>query len=270
MSSELIIQRLLEANSLREPVLRAAIQALQLPKGSRGLDLGSGIGLQSMLLADAVGPGGQVTAADIDAHLLAYGERLAGQAGYAGQIVFRQADMHRLPFDGSSFDWVWSADCVGYPLADLPPLLDELQRVVQPGGSIALLAWTSQQVLPGYPLLEARLNGACSSYAPYLEGKDPEHHFLRALRWFREAGLEAVEACTFTCDVSAPLNSSRRAALASLFDMLWAPPPAGAPQDDWSESRRLCSPDSPEFIADLPGYYAFFTYTMFTGRRPVI
>jgi hypothetical protein len=28
----------------------------------------------------------------------------------------------------------------------------------------------------------------------------------------------------------------------------------------------LCSPTSPECILDVPGYYAFFTYTMFTGE----
>jgi len=53
---DLYIRRLLEANPLREPVLRSAIQALQLPPGSRGLDVGCGIGLQALLLADEVGP----------------------------------------------------------------------------------------------------------------------------------------------------------------------------------------------------------------------
>jgi len=36
------IQRLLEANSLREPVLRSAIQTLQFPRGSHGLDVSLG------------------------------------------------------------------------------------------------------------------------------------------------------------------------------------------------------------------------------------
>ena len=40
---------------LREPVLRSAIQALQLPPGSRGLDAGCGVGLQALLLAESGG-----------------------------------------------------------------------------------------------------------------------------------------------------------------------------------------------------------------------
>ncbi|HEX5942204.1 MAG TPA: hypothetical protein VFY66_07990, partial [Anaerolineales bacterium] len=59
--ADLIIQNLLEANPLREPTLRSIIQSLQLPRGSRGLDAGCGIGLQAFLLAEAVGPEGQVT-----------------------------------------------------------------------------------------------------------------------------------------------------------------------------------------------------------------
>jgi hypothetical protein len=28
----------------------------------------------------------------------------------------------------------------------------------------------------------------------------------------------------------------------------------------------LCDPGSPDFILNMPAYYAFFTYTMITGR----
>src|SRR5215208_115289 len=186
------IQRLLEANPLREPVLCAAIRALQLPAGSRGLDVGCGIGLQELLLAEAVGPEGHVTGMDILPEFLVFGEGLARQAGLAERITFREGDMNQLPFTDNSFDWAWSADCVGYPAGELVPLLRELMRVVKPGGSIMILAWSSQQVLPGYPVLEAQLNANCSSYLPFLKGKSPELHFPRALHRFCQAGLEEV------------------------------------------------------------------------------
>ena len=44
-----------KANPMREGMLREAIQALKLPPGSHGLDAGCGIGLQALLLAEAVG-----------------------------------------------------------------------------------------------------------------------------------------------------------------------------------------------------------------------
>ena len=48
------IQKLAVFNPLIEPTVYPAIQALQLPSGSRGMDAGCGIGLQTSLLAEAV------------------------------------------------------------------------------------------------------------------------------------------------------------------------------------------------------------------------
>ncbi len=255
------IQRLLEANPIREPVLRQAARSLHLPPGSHGLDLGCGIGLQTLLLLEGAGGDGHVSGVDIDPQLLAYAAGFVQQAGLADRISFHQGSASRIPFPDAAFDWAWSADCVGYPAGDLAPLLAELQRVVKPGGIIALLAWTSQQVLPGYPLLEARLNATCSSYLPYLAGKPPQQHFLRALHSFAQAGLGGVTARTFVGDVQAPLSAAQRAALVGLIEMLWSEPDP----EDREEYLRLCRPGSPDFILDQPGYYAFFTYTMFWG-----
>jgi demethylmenaquinone methyltransferase/2-methoxy-6-polyprenyl-1,4-benzoquinol methylase len=262
------IQRLLEANPLREPVLRSAIQALQLPAGSRGLDIGCGIGLQELLLAEAVGGAGHVTGLDILPEFLTYGEDLARQAGLSERITFREGDMNRLPFEADSFDWAWSADCVGYPAGELIPILQEMRRVIRPGGSIILLAWSSQQVLPGYPLLEARLNATCSAYLPFLKDKRPDQNFLQASRRFQEVGLEQIQVQTFVRTVQAPLQPGERAGLISLFDMLWGQPQPEVSQEDWKEYRRLCMPGSSDFILDIPGYYAFFTYSMFHGKVP--
>jgi len=172
--------------------------------------------------------------------------------------------MHRLPFPNDSFDWVWSADCVGYPSGDLLTALKEIVRVVRPGGRVAILAWTSQQLLPGYPLLEAQLNATCSAYAPLLRGTDPASHFMRALRSFSEVGLVDAKAQTFIGEVQAPLTAEYRIALTSLIEMLWSVSPE-APEADRLEYQRLCRADSPDFILNLPEYYAFFTYTLFSG-----
>jgi len=209
-----------------------------------------------------------LTGVDIVPELLAFGENLAGQAGYSKRINFREGDMSRLPFADDTFDWVWSADCIGYPVGELSPVLEELMRVVKPGGSVIILAWSSQQLLPGYPLLEARLNATCSSYIPFLNGKNPELHFLRALHWFRKVGMEEVKARTFVGDVQAPFGEDERAALTSLFEMLWSGPASEASSEDWSEYLRLCKQGSADFILDEPGYHAFFTYTMFRGKVP--
>jgi demethylmenaquinone methyltransferase/2-methoxy-6-polyprenyl-1,4-benzoquinol methylase len=258
-----VIQRLLEANPLREPVLRQVIRSLCLPPGSRGLDIGCGIGSQALLLADAVGADGQVSGVDIAPELVAYGNEAIRQAGYGRRVSLHKGDASHLPFEDHSLDWAWSADCVGYPMGELDPFLKEMIRVVKPGGSVFLLAWSSQQLLPGYPFLEARLNATCSAYLPYLKDQDSRLHFMRALQSFQRLGLAQVQARTFVRDIQAPLSSGERAALVSLFDMVWGQPQPDVSGEDWREFQRLCQPGSPDFIVDLPEYYAFFTYTLF-------
>ena len=251
---------------LRESVIRSAIQALQLPSGSCGLDAGCGIGSHTLLLAEAVGHAGHVIGLDLSPEFLVHARENVKKSRLTEHVSFLEGDVKKLPFDDDTFDWVWSVDCVGYAPIEPLPLLKELARVVTPGGSVAILGWSSQQLLPGYPLLEARLNATSLGIAPFVKGKRSELHFLRALGWFRDADLEELTAQTFVGDVHAPLSDDVRSALMSLFQMRWGEPQSEVTREDWAEYQRLCQPESPDFILNLPDYYAFFTYSMFRGR----
>ncbi len=261
------LQMMVVSNPLMEPTVRPAIQALKIPSGSRGLDAGCGIGLQALLLAEAVGPTGHVTGLDVVPEFLLYAEGIVEKSGLSGQISFQEGDVSKLPFDDDTFDWVWSSCCVGYS-ATLEPLpsLKELARVVKPGGSVAIFAWSSEKLLPGYPLLEARLNATSSGLAPFAKGKRPELHFSRALGWFHDAGLEEATARTFVGDAYAPLTDELRCALVALFEMRWPGVESELTPEEWAEYQRLCLPESPEFILNHPDYYAFFTCSMFHGK----
>jgi demethylmenaquinone methyltransferase/2-methoxy-6-polyprenyl-1,4-benzoquinol methylase len=263
--TEMYIQKLSLTNCLREPVLCTAIRGLQFPPGSCGLDAGCGIGLQALLLAEAIQPEGHVTGLDLSPEFLAHARSIVEQAGLSDSVTFQEGNVNNLPFDDNTFDWVWSADCVGYHPAEPLPLLKELARVVKPGGSINILFWSSQQLLPGYPLLEARLNATAVGIAPFVSGKQPELHPLRLLRWFREAGLENPRAHTFVGEVQAPFNNDLRNALTEFFPMRWGTVKSELSSEDWSEYQRLCQPESPDFILNCPDYYAFFTYSLFRG-----
>jgi len=253
-------------HSLRVPALRSAIRALRLSLGSRGLDAGCGIGLPALLLAEAVGPDGHVTGLDLSPAFLAYARGVVAEAGLSEQISFREGDVRELPFDDDAFDWAWSADCVGYAPLEPLPLVKELVRVVRPGGIVAILAWSSEKLLPGYPLLEARLGATSSGVAPFAKGKRPELHFMRALGWFREAGLEEPTARTFAGDACAPLTDDLYNALTALFEMRWSGVETELTREDWAAYQRLCLPESPDFVLNHSDYYAFFTYSMFHGK----
>jgi len=93
MNTESYIQSLLVSNPLRELTLRAMVMALQLPKGSGGLDAGCGIGLQCLLLAEEVGLTGHVTGLDVSVEMLDRGREIVKEAGLSERISFQEGDV---------------------------------------------------------------------------------------------------------------------------------------------------------------------------------
>ena len=266
MDKETYIQSLIIANSYRESIIHDAIMALDIPIASKGIDVGCGIGLQALLFAEAIGKDGKVTGIDIEPGFLDVGRKIIEEAGMPDQISFKKGGADKIPFADNRFDWAWSADCVGYGPWDPIPLLNELKRVVKPGGIVALIAWSSEQLLPGYPYLEALLKATQAGLAPFEKDKDPQKHFLRASGWFRELGFRDIKAEAFSGSVHAPLSSDIRKAMISLFNMRWPGAEEDLSEKEVAEFKRLCKPESPDFILNHPDYYAFFTYSMFRGK----
>ncbi|MHB1133737.1 MAG: class I SAM-dependent methyltransferase [Chloroflexota bacterium] len=259
-------QKLELAGRVTAPALRQAIAALGLPAGSGGLDAGCGEGQHARWLAEAVGPAGAVVGLDLSADNLA----AACRDSLALPCRFVQGDLLRLPFGERAFDWLWCADTF-WPaavVADPVAALADLRRVVRPGGTIALAYWSGQTLLPGYPGLEARLNNAFTAAVPYLGDVPPQHHFLRAAGWLRAAGLEALPVRTFLAELRAPLAPELRAGLAHCLDMLWGHLRERLSAPDWEDFRRLCDPRSEGFVGDLPEYYGFVAYTVFSAVVP--
>jgi ubiquinone/menaquinone biosynthesis C-methylase UbiE len=260
------IRALLVSNPFHEPIIEAAIAELRLPTGSRGLDAGCGIGLQVPLLLEAIVPGGHVTGLDLAPQFLSHAREFTHRIGIAERTCFKECSGKKLPFDSDVFDWAWSANCVGYASFDPLPPLKEMARVVKPGGTVAILVWSSQQLLPGYPLLEARLNATSAGIAPFTAGMGPERHFMRAPGFMRRAGLSDIRGRTFVGEAQSPLSGEMREALKALIDMRWPGAESELSADDRTQFQRLCQPQSPDFILNLPDYYAFFTETLFYGK----
>jgi SAM-dependent methyltransferase len=260
---------------LTEPAIRGAISALHLPAGSRGLDAGCGVGDHTLWLAEAVSPDGHVTGIDISRDCLHRARAISSGADIGNQLALLRADMNRLPFVDNAFDWAWSADALwigakslGFPSERPWPVINELTRVVKPGGVLALLFWSNQLLLPGYPLLEGRLDATRAANYPIAEDSAPEMHIMRTLGWLHAAGLKKPKALTLVANAQAPLNDIDRDALAASFQMLWGKAQSELTADDWEGFQRLCQPESPDFILNLPDYYGFITYTLFCGRVP--
>ncbi len=278
---------------LTAPAIRQAVRSARLPRGSYGLDAGCGAGCHLELLAREVGLSGRLTALDISPLNLTAARAMWAETtgtgglttGYGGRLTerpvggltggptgdaaidFVQGDICRLPFEDEVFDWVWCADTLwpGAVVDDPVPVVAEFKRVTKPGGKVSLLYWSGQTLLPGYPVLEAHLDAAFAEWAPYLAGIRPQSQYLRAQNWLREAGLKRIRARTFLAEINGPFDPGERAALAACYSMFWGDLEGRITTAEWEAYRRLCDPESPGFIADAPGYYAFVTYTLFWG-----
>lgn len=70
----------------------------------------------------------------------------------------------------------------------------------------------------------------------------------------------------FLYNTCAPLTTEMRIALGELFEMRWEEARLEVSPEDWTEYQRLCNTESPDFILNVPDYYAFITYSLFCGK----
>ncbi|MEV4441563.1 methyltransferase domain-containing protein [Streptomyces sp. NPDC049577] len=103
-------------------------ELLQAQPGRRFLDIGAGTGDAVRELADETGA--EVVACDLS-------RTMCAEMKHAGVRQVAVADSHRLPFRDAAFDGAW-ADRVLQHVADPGRALDEMLRVVRPGGRIVV------------------------------------------------------------------------------------------------------------------------------------
>ena len=108
----------------------------ELREGETVLDLGSGGGIDVLLSARRVGPGGRAYGLDMTDEMLELARRNAAEAG-ATNVEFLKGRIEEIPLPDATIDVVIS-NCVVNLSPDKPAVLRETFRVLRPGGRIGI------------------------------------------------------------------------------------------------------------------------------------
>lgn len=145
-----IAARYAEGAHLRADLAEALLRAADLAPGQRVLDLASGPGLLARDAARLVQPGGWVLATDIAEEMLVEGSRLnAAEPDEALRscIGFAAADAEHMCVPDASFDRVLAGLAL-FMFPDARKALQEIRRVLRPGGGLAVSVWGRRASVP--------------------------------------------------------------------------------------------------------------------------
>jgi ubiquinone/menaquinone biosynthesis C-methylase UbiE len=135
--------------------------------GDRVLDLGSGSGTDSFAAATLIGATGEVTGIDMTKAQLAKAERLRETAGL-DHVRFIEGHIEDLPLPDGSCDLVISNGVINLA-ADKAAVFSEVERVLSPGGRLALADIVSERPLAESITCDAELWAACVGGAAQID-----------------------------------------------------------------------------------------------------
>jgi arsenite methyltransferase len=153
----------------------------QLHPGEIVLDLGSGAGLDVLLSARRVSPGGHAYGVDMTDEMLALANENKARAGVAN-ATFLKGTIEAIPLPAAAVDVVIS-NCVINLAADKTAVLKEAFRVLKPGGRLAVSDMVELEPLPSH------VKSAMDAWAGCVAGTIPVDAYRAAVL---DAGFDGV------------------------------------------------------------------------------
>src|SRR5262245_49054182 len=124
---------------IMEPWVRCLVAVAALQPAEHVLDVACGTGFVARLAAHWVGAEGQVVGVDLNAGMIE-AARAASVRGPGTTIEWRTGDAAALPFEKRVFDVVLCQQGVQF-FPDRVRALQEMRRVLRPGGRLAFTVW---------------------------------------------------------------------------------------------------------------------------------
>jgi MPBQ/MSBQ methyltransferase len=103
------------------------------------LDVGCGVGGTSRYLAKNLGPNAEVTGITLSPNQVKRATELAAEQGVPN-ANFRVMNALQMEFPDNSFDVVWACES-GEHMPDKKAYIDEMMRVLKPGGKFVMATW---------------------------------------------------------------------------------------------------------------------------------
>lgn len=136
-------------------------------KGETVLDLGSGGGIDCFIAAKKLGRNGKIIGVDMTDEMVeaatGNAQKVAEVLGY-NVVEFRKGNIMALPAEDNSVDLVIS-NCVINLTEDKTQVLEEIFRILKPGGRFIISDIVSSKPVPGYMKRDKELWSACISGA---------------------------------------------------------------------------------------------------------
>jgi demethylmenaquinone methyltransferase/2-methoxy-6-polyprenyl-1,4-benzoquinol methylase len=259
-------------NRFQEAEARRIIADLGLPAGSQGLDVGCGVGLYALWLAEAVGAGGRVIGIEPDPEKVEAARALVGGRAGPGRLEFKPGDGTAIPLPDRSVDWVWCGDVLHH-IVETEKALREFRRIVRPGGRIVVKESQvfSAMFLPGHPELERRIQLA--EIRRTLDeggGRSFQERRQTTPASLRAVGLPDVAMRTYMLERRAPLGPADRDYIQhTVFSRNWGDRLRELlAAEDWEARTRLCDEGSRANVLLSPDYYCLYPITVFSTRAP--
>ncbi|MCM3077899.1 demethylmenaquinone methyltransferase [Brevibacillus invocatus] len=189
------------------------MKQMNIQPGQSALDVACGTADWTIALAQAVGPTGRVEGLDFSQNMLDVGAYKVSKSNVDSMVKLVNGDAMNLPYEDNTFDYA----TIGFALRNVPDIqtvLNEMTRVVKPGGKIVSLEVSKPPFIPYrklfylyfYNILPVIAKMAINKYEQYAWLPQsltnfPDSKELAGM--FQKAGLDPVQVKLFMGGVAA-------------------------------------------------------------------